>query len=251
MKLPILLVTLLAAGSVFAQDKPWPMPPPFPVVPAGVNSAAYPVPRGDWLARVQSTNAKAHAPGTTVDLIFDGDSITDFWQSKGQAVWNERYAKLNAFDFGFWGDGTQHLLWRLNEGQADGLHPKLVVLMIGTNNLGGNTGEQIADGVKAIISEYQKRCPEAVILLQGIFPRGQQPTDPTRAMVKATNQILSKMGDDKKVIYIDFGDKFLNPDGTMSPEVMPDFLHPSAKGYQIWADAIQPTIDRFFTPAKP
>ena len=251
MKFRILLATILAAGSVFAQEKPWPMPSPLPLAPAEVNSAVYAAPRIEWVTRVAATNAKAHEAGRTIDLIFDGDSITDFWQTKGQAVWNERYGKLNAFDFGISADRTQHVLWRLSQGQVEGIHPKLVAIMIGTNNLGGNTDEQIADGVKAIVSDYQKRCPESVILLQGIFPRGAQPTDGARPRIKAINEMISKLGDDKKVIYIDFGDKFLNPDGTMSPEVMPDFLHPSAKGYQIWADAIQPTIDRFFTPAKP
>ena len=249
MKLPILLVTLLAAGSVFAQDKPWPMPSSLPVLPANVNSAVYAMPKTEWLSRVQTAIEKAHAPGTTIDLIFDGDSITDGWQGGGRNVWAQRYEKLNAFDFGIAGDCTQHVLWRLSQGQVDGLHPKLIALMIGTNN-GRNTVEETADGVKAVVKEYQKRCPEAVILLQGIFPRSEKQTDPQRAKIKAVNQILSTVADGKKVIFIDFGDKFLSPDGTLTKEIMPDFLHPSAKGYEIWANAIQPTIDQFFSAAK-
>ena len=199
--------------------------------------------------RVNGNNQKAHQIADSIQLVFDGDSITDGWQNGGKAVWAERYGKLNAFDFGISGDRTQHVLWRLAQGQTDGMHPKLIALMIGTNNKGSNTPEEIADGVKAIIAEYQKRCPEATILLQAVFPHGEQPTDPNRAKVKAINEIISKLGDDKKVIYVDFGDKFLNPDGTMSKEIMADFLHPTPKGYQIWADAIQPIIDKIF-PAK-
>lgn len=251
MKLRILLLTFLAVSSALAQNKPWPMPPPLPVVPAGVNNAAYPMPRMDWIADVQANTEKAHAPGTTVDLIFDGDSITAGWTSKAGLIWNEHYGKINAFNFGRPGDGTQHLLWRLTEGkQADGLHPKLIVLMIGTTNL-SNTADQVADAIKLIVAEYQKRCPQAVILLQALLPRGEQATNnPHREKNKVVNQILSKFADGKKVIFIDFGDKFLNPDGTINKDLMPDFLHPSAKGYQIWADAIQPIISQYFPAAS-
>jgi lysophospholipase L1-like esterase len=251
MKPNAILTALLFAGSAFAQTTPviCPMPSPLPVVPQGGNSATYPSPKLEWVQRVAETNRRAHQVADSVQLIFDGDSITDGWQGGGRAVWAERYGKLNPFDFGISGDRTQHVLWRLAQGQADGMHPKLIAIMIGTNNLGSNTVEEIADGVKVIVADYQKRCPEAVILLQAIFPRAEKPSDPSRAKIEAINQILSKLGDDKRVIYIDFGDKFLEPDGTMSREVMPDFLHPSPKGYQIWADAIQPVIDRYF-PAK-
>ncbi|MEI6278781.1 MAG: GDSL-type esterase/lipase family protein [Verrucomicrobiae bacterium] len=244
----LLLSALLFAGSAFAQTTPaiWPMPSPLPVVPQDGNSATYPAPRVEWLVRVNNNNEKARGNAGAIQLVFDGDSITDGWQGGGLAIWNVRYAGLQAFDFGISGDRTQHVLWRLSQGQVDGIHPKLIAIMIGTNNLGANSPGEIADGVKAIVADYQKRCPEAVVLLQAIFPRGELPTDPNRGKIKAVNEIISKLGDGKKVVYIDFGDKFLNPDGTMSREIMPDFLHPSAKGYQIWADAIQPVIDRYF-----
>jgi lysophospholipase L1-like esterase len=219
---------------------------PLPVVPQDVSTTTA-EPRLDWLQRVQ-TNFDQSRKMASVDLIFDGDSITDFWQAvgKGKEIWNQRYAKLNAFDFGIAADRTEHVLWRLQNGQLDGLHPKLVVLLIGTNNLGGNTNEQVVKGVQAIVGEYQKRCPDTAILLQGIFPRGEPANFWARPKIKAINQTLASLAGGKKVIFLDFGDKFLNPDGTLSPEIMPDFLHPSAKGYQIWADAIQPVIDRFF-----
>ena len=121
--------------------------------------------------------------------------------------------------------------------------------MIGTNNLGANTNEQIAEGVAAIVQDYRTRCPDAVVLLQAIFPRGPKATDPFRARIKAINEIIAKLHDGKKVIFIDFGEKFLSADGTLLPEIMPDFLHPSPKGYQIWADAIQPVINQYFPAA--
>lgn len=180
-----------------------------------------------------------------IELVFDGDSITDGWQGRGKEVWAKNFADRRAFDFGISGDRTQHVLWRLDKGQVDGLDPKLVAIMIGTNNLGSHSAEQIAEGITAVVKEYQKRCPNAVILLQGVFPRAQSPQDPARAKIKDINQRISALGDGQKVIYVDFGDKFLEPDGTMSAEIMPDFLHPSAKGYEIWAEAIKPIVDKY------
>ena len=234
-------LSVLADGTVI-----WPVPKPDPAV----NSAITPRPALGWFEHFQWNLDSAHKM-PELDLIFDGDSITDFWMGKGKAVWNERYAKLKAYDFGISGDRTENVLWRLQNGQVTGLHPKLICLMIGTNNWAVNTPEQIADGVKADVAEYQKDCPDAVILLQAIFPRGASPNDPARHKVKAVNDIISQLGDGKKVIYIDFTDKFLEPDGTMSADIMPDFLHPTEKGYRIWADAIQPTIDQFFPPTPP
>jgi lysophospholipase L1-like esterase len=184
----------------------------------------------------------------TVDLIFDGDSITAGWRGGANGLWQKHYPPYNAFDFGMSGDATQNVLFRLENGELDGLHPKLIVLLIGTNNMYANTPEQIADGIKAIVAEYQKRCPDASILLQGIFPRGEKPTDPLRAKVKAVNQIISKLADGNKVIFLDFGDKLLDADGNYTKPVTADFLHPNLPGYQIWADSIQPVIDRFFPP---
>ena len=101
------------------------------------------------------------------------------------------------------------------------------------------------------MKEYRTRCPNATILLQGIFPRGKSATDPARAKIKAINEIISKLQDGKNVLYVDFGEKFLSPDGSISPEVMGDYLHPTGKGYQIWADALQPIVDKYFPTAKP
>jgi len=250
--LPVVFLSGLSlATSIFAGENPvWPMPSPFPQSPSGVNSATFPVPRLDWVVRVKMNNDKASNAASGIQLVFDGDSITDGWQGAGKEIWAERYGKLGAFDFGISGDRTEHVLWRISQGQLEGLHPKLVAVMIGTNNMGANSVEQIAEGVKAIVNEYRTRCPDATILLQAIFPRGHLATDPARAKIRETNKILAGLADGKTVIFLDFGDKFLEADGALSPDVMPDFLHPNAKGYQIWADAIQPVIDRFFPQSR-
>ncbi len=219
-----------------------------PVPPPGTNPAVYAAPRLDWIVRFQHNVERARQGN--VDLLFDGDSITDGWQGAGKDVWAANYGKLNAADFGIGGDRTEHVLWRLEHGQAAGLHPKLIALMIGTNNTGGLTDVQIAEGITADVRAYQKICPDAIILLQAVFPRAEKPTDPVRAKIKGINTAIAKLADGKKVIYMDFGDKFLQPDGTLTKDIMPDFLHPNAKGYQIWADAIRPEIEKVFGPAK-
>jgi lysophospholipase L1-like esterase len=216
----------------------------------GGPSATVPVPRdAKWISHFQA-NVAASKKMPNIDIIFDGASINERWQTNGKPLWQQDYARLNAFDFGISGDRTQHLLWRLQQGQVDHLHPKLVFLMIGSNNLGDNSAEEIAAGLKAIVDDYRKRCPEAVIVLQGIFPRDHNPGTPNRLKIKAVNQLISKYGDSAHVLYLDFGDKFLQPDGTISNKILFDYLHPTLKGYQIWADSIQPIIDKYFPKTK-
>jgi lysophospholipase L1-like esterase len=196
--------------------------------------------------------ARASAQSASIDVIFDGDSITDFWQRAGIKVWTTAFAHYHPFDFGISGDTTQNLLWRLAHGQAQGLHPKVILLMIGTNNMKyTSTPQDIADGVSQIIGQYRKICPDAVIILQAIFPRQALPTDPYRLKVNDTNALLAKLGDGSKVIYLDFGAKFLGPDGTLGMDIMRDFLHPTEKGYQIWADAVSPVLEKYVTPSTP
>ena len=214
-----------------------------PVIPPGGNPTIVAASRDDWRARVQSNIDKVQ--GKPVDLVFDGDSITDFWQTKGRTVWDARYAKLNAADFGISADKVENLLWRLQHGQIDGLDPKLVVLMIGTNNSARDTPEQIAEGIKNVVAEYLQRAPHARILLLAVFPRSAKAEDPIRAKIAQINQLISTPSD-PRVTYLDIGAKFLDAQGTLSPDIMPDMLHPSEKGYTIWADAIQSEIDKTF-----
>lgn len=204
---------------------------------------------GNWMKRHEEFVADAKQGG--VDLLFIGDSITDFWRNRGRAVWDKNWAPLHAADIGISGDRTQHVLWRIENGELDGLAPKAIVLMIGTNNLGyepdgvtlRNTPAEAAAGVKAIVAELRHRLPDAKILLLGVFPRAHDANDPFRARVKEVNAGIAGLDDGEHVHYLDIGARFLTPDGTLEKEIMPDFLHPSLKGYEIWADAIRDQVN--------
>ena len=210
------------------------------VQPTGANPATDPQPRNPWMDNHLSLVRRAKQGN--IDLLFLGDSITAGWGSPqgGAAIWNDRFKPLKADNFGISGDRTENVLWRVQNGEVDGLSPKVVVLMIGTNNRARNdTAPQIADGIKAIVQELEKRCPTTKILLLGVFPTGEKPGTPSRTIVSDVNKIISSLDDGKTVFYLDLGDKFLEPDGTISRETMSDFLHCTAKGYKIWADAMQ------------
>lgn len=189
-------------------------------------------------------------------LVFLGDSITHGWEGKGKEVWAKYWEPLKAANFGIGGDRTEHVLWRLENGNFDGLKPKLIVVMIGTNNTGhvgrpmkeiGDavyqcTAKQTADGVAAIVAKLKEKCPAAKILLLAIFPRGETPADKMRQQNEETNAIIKTLADGKTVFFLDVNAKFLTPDGTLSRDIMPDLLHPNAKGYEIWAEAIAPKV---------
>ena len=172
-----------------------------------------------------------------VDLLFLGDSITDGWRAGGKTVWDKYFAPLKAANFGIGGDRTEHVIWRLRHGELEGIQPKLVVLMIGTNN--GDPAADVAAGIKTIIDDIHERSPRSKILLLGIFPRGEHPGD--RVKNTEVNTLIAKFATASpvgRVVYLDIGQKFLTPDGTLTKDIMPDLLHPNEKGYQIWADAI-------------
>ena len=183
------------------------------------------------------------------DVIFLGDSITQGWEGAGKKVWADNFATFKQVNLGIGGDQTGHVIWRITEGkEIDPLKPKLAVIMIGTNN--GHTPEQVAGGIKAIITELQKQKPDMKILLLGVFPRaggiGKEdtvaPKEKLSPKFKAINDIISKFADDKKVFYKDIGAKFLNAEGGLEKKVMPDLLHLSEAGYKIWAEAIKEDI---------
>ncbi len=173
-----------------------------------------------------------------VDLLFLGDSITDGWRGGGKAVWDKYFAPLKAANFGISGDRTEHVIWRLRNGELEGIQPKLAVLMIGTNN--GDPAPDVALGIKTIIADIHERSPRTKVLLLAIFPRSEKP-DGGRAKNEEVNKLISKFvtfTETRRVAYLDINAKFLAPDGTLPKDIMPDFLHPNEKGYQIWADAI-------------
>jgi len=177
------------------------------------------------------------------DVVFLGDSITQGWEGGGKKAWAEAFAPLKAVNLGIGGDQTGHVLWRITEGkELDPLKPKAAVIMIGTNNTGSHSAEQIAGGIKAIVAELQKQKPEMKILLLGVFPRSAKPTDKIRDKIKEINTTIAKLADDKKVFYKDIGEKFLDKDGTLDKKIMPDLLHLSVEGYKIWADAIKDDV---------
>lgn len=182
-----------------------------------------------------------------IQFVLIGDSITDAWRSVGKQVLNTAFGAWNPYNIGISGDQTQHVLWRIDQGELDGIepNPKAAMIMIGTNNMSPKTeAADIADGVTRIVKKVREKLPNTKILLLGIFPRDAKADDPIRAKIKAVNEIISKLDDGgKTVVYLDIGPKFLADDGSLPKEIMPDLLHPNAKGYQIWADAVKPTIE--------
>ena len=191
----------------------------------------------------------ARAKSGPVGVLFLGDSITEGW-GKAPEVWEKHYGKLQPANFGISGDRTEHVLWRMANGELEGISPKVVVLMLGTNNTGNNTAAQIAAADKKIIEQLRAKLPDSKVLVLGIFPRGPRKNrdgsmdDGVKKMeiIHAINAELAKLDDGKKVRYLDISEKFL-VSGKIPSDVMPDQLHPNVKGYQIWAEAMQPLLE--------
>jgi lysophospholipase L1-like esterase len=180
-----------------------------------------------------------------IELLFHGDSITDWWVQgdENKKVFDKYFGNLKTANFAIAGDTTQGLLWGLKNGEGQGFSPRAVMLMIGTNNMGSHTAPEIAEGIGAVVLEMRKDFPEAKILLLAIFPRST-PGDPIRAKVAETNRIISKLDDGQHVFYLDIGRKFLDENGAFLPGAFrPDNLHPAAKGYEIWGEAVKEKLD--------
>jgi lysophospholipase L1-like esterase len=210
-------------------------------------TTAAPAPRTDeWWQNTHKDFLKQAEKGD-VDLLFLGDSITRGWNNN--ATWKKYYAPRRAANFGIGGDGTQHVLWRIENGEVDGISPRVAMLMIGTNNVGGSSADDIAAGVKAIVAELRKRLPESKILLLGVFPRGEKPNE-ARAKLKKVNEQISKLDDGDKVHYLDIGSSFLEDDDTISKKIMPDFVHLTPEGYERWAAAIEPSLKKLLGEGK-
>ncbi|HOP96311.1 MAG TPA: platelet-activating factor acetylhydrolase IB subunit [Verrucomicrobiota bacterium] len=209
------------------------------------NAAVVPAPRSDTGGhrRSEVVLQRARENQSGCDIAFIGDSITQGWEGAGREVWAKYYGQRKALNFGVGGDRTQHVLWRLENGQLEGVKPKVTVLMIGTNNSNrdDHTAGEILEGVLAVIEQIRKRAPETKLLVLGIFPRGQTFSE-QRGKILQVNQALAKVADGKSVFYLDFGSQLIEADGRISPEIMPDYLHLSARGYRIWAEAIEPLL---------
>jgi len=206
------------------------------------HAAITPAPRDEkWMVRHEAINKAAQAG--PIELVFLGDSITQGWNNN--EVWKKYYGHRKPLNAGIGGDRTQHVLWRLDNGNIDGLQPKLVVMMIGTNNSRDNSAAEITDGVTAIVKKLGEKLPETKVLVLAVFPRGEKAeNNPQRDKLKEVNQAIAKLADDKRVYFLDIGPKFLKDDGSLGKDIMPDFLHLSPAGYQIWAESIEPQVSK-------
>jgi lysophospholipase L1-like esterase len=246
-----LLVGLLAvvpAAALLGQQTPLPVPADQPASRTDQNSL---------LAHSQLLD-KASKGG--IDIYFEGDSITRRWGATDYpellANWRQNFFGWNAADFGWGADLTQNILWRLEHGELDGVNPKVVVLLAGTNNVGrgvraGTEEAKIADvtkGIEAILRVIEEKAPRAAIILTAIFPRN----DSMAAMpvIQRINGKLSKLADGKKIRYLDVNDKLADADGKLFEGMMNagDKLHPTLKGYQVWADALKPVFTELLGP---
>ncbi|MGL6196600.1 MAG: GDSL-type esterase/lipase family protein [Thermoguttaceae bacterium] len=231
-----LLLSLMSAVS-FAQH--------IAVTPEPVNA--------DWWKQRHAANVEQMSKGD-IDVLMIGDSITHGWEGHGKAMWDLYYGNRKPINIGFSGDRTEHVLWRLDNLPLDKISPKLAVIMIGTNNVGhGSTNpKEAADGIKAIVNRLQKEFPEMKILVLNVFPRDNKADGDLRKKVDEINSYLPKLlKNEKNVTLLDINANFLEKDGTLPPEIMPDFLHPEGKGYALWARAVEPTISKLLNEKNP
>jgi lysophospholipase L1-like esterase len=192
----------------------------------------------------------AIATNSDFDILFLGDSITDLinvdddgnGNPGGKAAFAKYFNGVKIANFGISGDSTQGVLWRLQNGEGKGHKPKAVMLMIGTNNTGGASGAEIAEGIGAIVLELRNDFPDAKIMLMAIFPRGSGPGDSNRRKCEEANKIIAKLDDQKHVFFTDINSKFLDDKGGLIGFRTTDHLHPVTEGFEIWASSVAPTL---------
>ena len=197
----------------------------------------------DWWMPQHERNVARVRQGP-VDLLMIGDSITQGWLDEGRRVWERYYIPRRAVNLGFNSDRTEQVLWRLQHGEIDGIHPKVAVVMIGTNNSGTRKDppEETAAGVEAIVTLLRAKLPETKILLLGIFPRGATATDSLRRLNRAINDRLRGLANGRDVHYQDLGHLFVDQEGRLDTRLMPDLLHPNEAGYRAWAGGMEPHL---------
>ena len=219
-------------------------------IQASAQLAVTPAPKDkpSWTARFEAK--KKAASSGVCEIAFIGDSITHNWEKPGRDVWNANYtnAPYRAINFGISADRTENVLWRIRNGQLDGISPKAVVIMIGTNNTGHRSVEDERPldtvlGVQSILEEVKKRLPSAVVILHPIFPRGATKDDPKRVRNDVVNAAIKGFADGEKVFWCDFNSLLLTEDGVLEKSVAGDLLHPGPVGYEIWAKALKPYLD--------
>ncbi len=186
-----------------------------------------------------------------VDVLWVGDSITQYWTSDGNAVWTEYFGKMRCRNIGIAGDTTTDVLHRLDGINIEEYDPTVTVLLIGTNDISlGQSTDKIAAQAGEIIKHMRQRVPETTIILMGVFPRDASPSNPVRNTVRELNEKLQKLADNKNVRFLNIGDKFLDKSGTLPVQFMPDGLHLSKDGYQVWASNVKPLISEIVEAAK-
>lgn len=213
-----------------------------PLIATAPHSAVVPVARTQealW-QKVYDATRKDALEHRDAAVVLLGDSITQRYHSY-RDLESELVGGRPLINAGIFSDGTQHLLWRLRSGQLDGIDPRLIVILIGTNN-GQNTAREIAEGVYANAVESLQRFPHAKILLLGILPSGEDPLGKRRTRNKAANALIRAATDGKRSFYLDAGDLFVGPDGLINKDLMPDALHPSRRGYELWTAQMAPAI---------
>ena len=225
---------------------------------AQIRSADQPVPRSDRNSKTAHEQLLEKAKTGHIDIYFEGDSIVRRWGATDYPQylenWKQNFFGWNAADFGWGADTTQNILWRLQNGELDGINPKVIVLLCGTNNIGSrvprDVDAKVADvtkGIKTIVETMQSKAPQATIILTAIFPRndniGVMPT------IDKINANLEKLADGKRVRFLNINDKLADHDGHLLQGMMnPDKLHPGVKGYQVWADALKAIFTELLGP---
>jgi lysophospholipase L1-like esterase len=195
-----------------------------------------------------------------IDIYFVGDSITRRWGTKDPQYremlqnWTTNFFGWNAGNFGWGADTIQNILWRMENGELEGVNPRIIVVLAGINNVGNVPGgdekvEDITRGLKAIVRVCQKKAPNAIIVLTALFPRNDN-----MAVIPEINKInenMAEMADGKKVRYLNVNDRLADKDGRLFPGMSRDKLHPTVKGYQVWADGLKPLFTEILGPPAP
>ena len=220
-----------------------------------ISSAAdQPMMRSDRNSQLAHTQLLAKAKADGISVFFIGDSITRRWGATDYpdflANWKQNFHGWNAGNFGWGADSTQHMLWRLQHGELDGVNPKVIVLLAGTNNVGKEPGDdakiaEVTRGITALVNRCREKAPGATIILMGIFPRNDGPVMPT---IDRINANLAKLADGKSVRYLTINDRLADPSGKLFDDLTVDQLHLSVKGYQVWADALTPVFTELLGP---
>ncbi|HIO20454.1 MAG TPA: GDSL family lipase [Phycisphaerales bacterium] len=199
-----------------------------------------------WVARTAQLQKVVDEVGSNANVIFVGDSITQGWEGNGAAIWKEHLAPLHAINLGIGGDRTEHVLWRLENGHLHGLTPEVAVVMIGTNNFGHDTPDtpaEVLEGIVAVVEKLKSSLPDVHVLLLDIFPRGRSFNQMRGSILQVNQALKTAYAKDDRVTFFPIGDLFIEDDGSIHQAIMPDYLHLSEKGYQIWFGAISTELN--------